>query len=396
MIIAKNTTILIILAFVVTIIATDIYLPSLPAMTIFFNCSSDILQLSIPFYMFGGILSTPLFGFFSDYWGRKWTIIGGLGAFVFGTVFCLMASSVSMFLIGRFIQGIGGIAVPVVGWAAIQDHYPGKKGATVMSWMGCIVSLGPLLAPSLGGYIDTAFDWRGNFLFIFGFSFSVLILMIFYLSEPKISHQRKKIKVVEIVSTYKIILKNKEFLTYIIIYSCLICGELCYLTIIPFFLQSRLFLTSDIIGIYVSLCSIAYIMGTFVASRIVKHLGVNKSILVGILVSFLGAIILLILSLFDLISLSLLLLAIGLYMAGAALVWGPSTSAALQLFSEKRGSASAVRSLVITSFLGIGGIAGSLLDDFTIKPLALFLVMMCVTSLVLFFFLKQNNNSYRE
>lgn len=392
MVIAKNSTILIILAFIVTIIATDIYLPSLPAMTNFFNCSSDALQLSIPFYMLGGVLSTPVFGFISDYWGRKWTIIGGLGAFVLGTAFCFSASSLFMLLIGRFIQGFGGIAVPVVGWAAIQDHYPGQKGATVMSWMGCIVSLGPLLAPSLGGYIDTAFSWRGNFLFIFVFALSVLILMIFYLSEPKAFHQQKKIKIVEIINTYRIVFKNKEFLIYIILYSCLICGELCYLTIIPFFFQARLFLTSDLIGIYVSSCSIAYIAGTFVASRMIKYWGVNKSILGGILVALFGAIILLVLSLFDLFFLPLILLAIGFYMTGAALVWGPSTSAALQLFSEKKGAASAVRSLVITSALGVGGFAGSILDDLSIKPLALFLVVMCVSSLLLFFFLKKKNS----
>ncbi|MBN9343454.1 MAG: hypothetical protein BGO76_02870 [Caedibacter sp. 38-128] len=394
MVIAKSSTILIILAFIVTIIATDIYLPSLPDMAIFFNCSPDTLQLSIPFYMVGGLLSTPIFGIFSDHFGRKWTIIGGLGAFIFGSFLCFEASSLMMLLIGRFIQGIGGIAVPVVGWAAIQDHYPGQKGATVMSWMGCVVSLGPLLAPSLGGYIDTAFGWRGNFFFIFVFSLCVIVLMIFYLSDHRGLIQKKKLNASEAIDSYTVVFKNKKFLTYIILYSCLICGELCYLTIIPFFFQSSLHLTSDFIGIYISSVSIAYIAGTFLASRIIQYVGVNKSILIGIIVSLFGALTLLFLSFLQLLFLTPILLAIGFYMAGAALVWGPSTSAALQLFTEKKGAASAVRSLVITAALGVGGFVGSILDDFSIKPLAIFLVAMCILSLSLYFYLEQKNNNH--
>ncbi|AIL12919.1 hypothetical protein IM40_04380 [Candidatus Paracaedimonas acanthamoebae] len=393
MVIAKSSTILIILAFIVTIIATDIYLPSFPAMAIFFNCSPDALQLSIPFYMLGGLLSTPIFGIFSDHFGRKWTIIWGLGAFILGSSLCLGASSLILLLIGRFVQGIGGIAVPVVGWAAIQDHYPGQKGATVMSWIGCIVSLGPLLAPSLGGYIDTAFGWRGNFFFIFGFALCILILMIFYLSEHKGPIQKKEIDTAEVIHSYTVVFKNKKFLAYIILYSCLICGELCYLTIIPFFFQSRMYLTSDFIGIYISSVSIAYFAGTFLASQTIQRIGVNKSILVGIIVAFIGALTLLFLSFFQSLFLIPILLAIGFYMAGAALVWGPTTSAALQLFTERKGAASAVRSLVITSALGIGGFVGSVLDDFSIKPLAIFLVLMCILSLFLYFYLDKKNNT---
>ncbi|MBN9412987.1 MAG: MFS transporter [Candidatus Paracaedimonas acanthamoebae] len=393
MVIAKKSTILIVFAFIVTIIATDIYLPSFPAMAVFFKCNPDILQLSIPFYMFGGLLSTPIFGWFSDHAGRKWTIIGGLGTFILGTFFCFIASSLSIFLIGRFIQGVGGIAVPVVGWAVIQDRYPGEQGATVMSWMGCIVSLGPLLAPSLGGYIDMAFGWRGNFFFILVFSLSLILLMIFYFSEEKKPHQKKNISVIQIINTYIIVFKNKQFLAYIMLYSFLICGELCYLTIIPFFLQSNLKLTSDFIGIYISSVSLAYIIGTFLASRTIQYIGVNKTILSGIIVALIGALILLLLSFLQFLFLSSILLAIGLYMVGSALVWGPSTSGALQLFDEQKGAASAVRSLVLTSALGIGGLVGSVLDDFSIKPLAIFLVIMCLLSLFLYFYLNQKNNN---
>lgn len=394
MIIAKSSTILIVLAFIVTIIATDIYLPSFPGMTIFFNCSPDALQLSIPLYMLGGLLSTPIFGFFSDHFGRKWTIIGGLGAFILGSFLCVGATSLITLLIGRFVQGIGGIAVPVVGWAVIQDHYPGSKGATVMSWMGCIVSLGPLLAPSLGGYIDTIFGWQGNFLFILGFAVCVIILMIFCLSEQNESNQKKKINTAEIIQSYLIILKNKSFLAYIMLYSCLICGELCYLTIIPFFFQSTLHLTSDFIGIYISSVSLAYIAGTFLAARTIQSVGVNKSILVGIIVALIGAFTLLFLSFLEILFLLPILLAISFYMAGSALVWGPTTSAALQIFAERKGAASAVRSLIITLALGVGGLVGSILDDFSIKPLAIFLVIMCILSLSLYFYLNHENNNH--
>ncbi len=391
---AERNTVLIIFAFIITIIATDIYLPSFPAMAIFFNCSSDDLQLSVPFYMLGGLLSPPIFGFAADHFGRKKTMLWGLSIFIFGSFLCFQSLSLTDLLIGRFIQGFGAVSVPIVGWATIQDQYPGQKGAKIMAWVGGIISLGPLLAPSIGGFIDTLFSWKGNFFLLFIISLCLVILMMIFFSNKEIPHQKNKIRITGIIASYALIIKSKKFMAYIMLSACLMCGELCYLTVIPFFLENTFHLSAEFIGIYISIVSVAYIIGTFLASQLVQYVGINKTILLGISLSFLGAIILLLLSVFQYNSITFMVLATGLYMGGPALIWGPSTSAALQLFSQQRGVASAVRSLITQLSMGAGGLAGSLLNDFDLRPLAIFMVFMCLCSLLCFSLLntsKQNS-----
>ena len=391
--ITKKNTVLIILAFIVTIIATDIYLPSFPAMAVFFSCSSDSLQLSVPFYMIGGLVSPPIFGFAADHFGRKKKLLWGLGIFIFGSFLCFQSLSLTELLIGRFIQGFGAVSVPIVGWATIQDQYPGQKGAKIMAWVGSIISLGPLVAPSIGGFIDTIFGWKGNFFLLFIFSLIITTLMVFYFYDVRQISEKKKFHITSILNSYALIFKNKKFTAYIMLSAFLMCGELCYLTVIPFFLKETFHLTSELIGIYISIVSLTYILGTFLASQLVYYVGINKTILLGIMLSLLGASILLLLSIFQYIFISLLVIATGLYMIGPALIWGPSTSAALQLFSGQRGSASAVRSLMTQLSMGVGGLAGSLLNDFDLEPLAIFLVAMCLCSLLFFFQLKTSKHN---
>jgi DHA1 family bicyclomycin/chloramphenicol resistance-like MFS transporter len=382
---AKRNTVLIIFAFIITIIATDIYLPSFPSMAVFFKCTSDELQLSVPSYMIGGLLSPPIFGFASDHFGRKNTLLWGLSIFILGSFLCSYSFSLASLLIGRFIQGFGAVSVPIVGWAAIQDYYPGQKGAKIMAWIGSIISLGPLLAPSIGGFIDTLFGWRGNFFLLVIFSLTITLLMVFYFFDSRQIPQKKKLHIMGIIKSYALIFKNKKFIAYIMLSGCLMCGELCYLTVIPFFLQLNFHLTAEFIGIYISIISVAYIIGTFLASQLVHSVGIHKTILLGIFLSFLGAFVLLLLSIFPYNSVTFMVLATGLYMSGPALIWGPSTSAALQLFTNQRGSASAVRSLITHCSMGAGGVAGSLMSDFELKPLAIFLIVMCLFSLLFFY-----------
>jgi len=364
--------------------ATDIFLPSLPSMASYFQVSDAAAQLTVPICLLGSLIGGPILGVLSDSFPRKRVLILGLGIFLLGTALCAFSSSFSFLLMGRLIQGFGSIVSSVVGWAMVQDLYPGDSSAKIMSWMGSIICIAPLVAPGLGGYIHVTFGWQGSFVLLFLFAALAFLLMLFLIPTPKSLKQKEKLPPLNTIKIYGTIISNKLFVFYISFFSLLAFGEWCYLTLIPFYFENTLRLTPDVFGLYISGGASFYILGASLTSMILSRLGIIRTLYVGILLTLTGGTFLLFISLFASSFPLLITLAVGLYFLGTAIVWGPSVSKALQCFESTRGAASAVRSLFITAASVLGGIAGSVMDDSSIFLLSLFMLMMAIGCFVIF------------
>jgi Bcr/CflA subfamily drug resistance transporter len=371
-----------------TVSATDIFLPSLPHMAVDFKSSEDAIQLSIPLYLIGSLLSAPFFGVLSDHFGRKPIMLLGMGFFLLGTLLCMYSLSLSQFLSARFIQGVGAAASSVVGWAIVQDLYQNDESAKTISWMGSLISLSPLVAPAVGGYVHIIFGWQGNFLLIFLLAAMPVILLTFTRTHPSSFNQKGQLRVAHFFKNYVVILKNKLFLSYICFFALLSCGQWCYLTIVPFYFENSLHLSPNVFGIYLSGSVLFYIFGQLLMPFFLKKLGANKTIRIGILFAFMGSFGLLCVSLFAPTFPLAIILTVGIYFFGIAVTWGPSTSRALQCFDDMRGAASAVRGLLIFVSFGLGGFMGSLLDDSSLMPLACFLLLMALGCWIVLKYLK--------
>lgn len=338
-----------------TVAATDIFLPSLPSMAVYFGASEDEMQLAIPLYMLGSFLAAPVLGTLSDHFGRRWVMIAGFTFFLLGTGWCLYAPTLNLFLAGRFIQGLGAIAPPVIGWAMIQDLYTADKGATVMSWVGSIISVGPFIAPGLGGYIHESYGWQGNFTLLFLLGTITLLLMLASNLKLKSTKEKDTMKFSGTLKNYKAILMDKPFLCYVSLFAFLGCGEWAYLTVAPFYFEHSLHLSPSIFGLYISGSASFFILGTLCTPFLLKRLGVSESLRIGTLVTVMGAGILVGISFMAADSILLIALTFGIFFFGTAIIWGPSSSRALQRFEHLRGAASAVRTLIIQAAMALGG-----------------------------------------
>lgn len=374
-------TLLVMMGALSTISATDIFLPSLPSMALYFGVSENEVQLAVPLYMVGSLLVAPFLGDLSDKWGRRPVMLSGFVLFLFGTALCFFSTFLPIFLIGRFLQGFGSVVAPVVGWAIIQDLYPPDESPKIMSWIGAIISMGPFIAPGLGGYVHIAFGWRGNFALIFIFVGLTLILMFFSISKQHHLSSLKKQEKTTLIKSLKIynrILKDKPFVFYVSLYGFLSCGQWCYLTLAPFYFENVLQLSPKVFGLYLSISSSFFILGTMVTPFLLNRLGSSKTLQVGALFPLVGAVLMFGVSVFYAHSILLIVLPVGFFFFGQAITWGPSTSRALHRFNDIRGAASGLRTLTITGSFALGGFMGSLFDDSSLLTLSFFLFIMAV------------------
>jgi DHA1 family bicyclomycin/chloramphenicol resistance-like MFS transporter len=365
------------LAAMTTIASTDIFLPSLPDITIYFSTTPEHIQLSITLALLGALVGAPLMGSLSDYYGRKSMLLAGMLIFFFATMGCVYAPSMVSFLAFRFLQGIGSTASFVIGWAIIQELYPKDESAKMMSWIGSIIGVSPMIAPTLGGYIHVLFGWRANFVLIA--SLAGLLAVLIILSRPPLAIVVKgnSPSPMTLLRNYKFIFKDRVFMLYLSFFSLLNCGLWAYLTLVPFYFETILHLSPHIFGLYLSVGPLFYMLGTFFTPILLRYVDVMQTIFLGVMFALGGSIGLLCTALFIPHSPLLITFFIGFYILGIAVVWGPSTSRALQKFEDMRGAASAVRGLFVTFFFAVGSLVGSFLNNSLIL-LAFFLIAIAL------------------
>ncbi|MGE3875393.1 MAG: MFS transporter, partial [Parvibaculaceae bacterium] len=120
-------------------------------------------QLVLAAFFAGLSIGQFIYGPISDSTGRKPAMYAGIGCFILGGLMCASATSFSMMLLGRVLQGFGAAGPRIVGTAMVRDLYAGSPMARIMSFVMAVLMVVPVLAPSVGQVILLIADWRAIF-----------------------------------------------------------------------------------------------------------------------------------------------------------------------------------------------------------------------------------------
>ncbi|WP_416209951.1 multidrug effflux MFS transporter [Legionella sp. PATHC038] len=298
-------------------ISIDQYVPSLPAITKSFNSTESSIQFTLFLFMFGLGISHIFFGPLSDKIGRKMPLIYGIGISVIGALCCLLAPSVTVLTLGRFLQGFGIGSCSSVGRSLIRDLFTGRYLSKIGSYVGVASTLLLVASPIWGGFIQEHFGWRANFLFIFilGLTFWVIILLVLPETNKNLNPNATKIRV--ILQNYGALLKSKIFLGYTLC-ACFACaGLIAYLTIAPFLFQNVLGLTPLEYGQLSIFIAGAICLSGIINSQLVMVKGVSYMLFIGVFLMISGGGIMLSFALAGILNVLTIMIPIALFSMGA-------------------------------------------------------------------------------
>jgi DHA1 family bicyclomycin/chloramphenicol resistance-like MFS transporter len=163
-------------------IATDLYLPALPAIADEQHASTSAVQLTLTACLLGLGIGQVLAGPMSDRLGRRGPLLIGMAAFAVSSAACALAPSVELLTLTRGVQGLSGAAGIVISRAIVRDLYEGSAVAMMMSRLMLVMGAAPILAPLLGSALLQVSSWRGLFAIMTGFA--VLLLVGAYRAVP--------------------------------------------------------------------------------------------------------------------------------------------------------------------------------------------------------------------
>ncbi|SUH06159.1 multidrug efflux system protein MdtL [Salmonella enterica subsp. enterica] len=128
----------------------DMYLVGLPRIAADLNASEAQLHIAFSVYLAGMATAMLFAGKIADQSGRKPVAIVGALVFMIASLLCSRASEGSLFLSGRFLQGVGAGGCYVVAFAILRDTLDEHRRAKVLSLLNGITCIVPVLAPVMG------------------------------------------------------------------------------------------------------------------------------------------------------------------------------------------------------------------------------------------------------
>lgn len=366
----------------IAFIATDIYVPSMPAMQAYFKTTPEFVQLSISIYLLALGISQFFYGICSDRFGRKPVVLIGLLIGWVGSFVCVLASSIHMLLIGRLIQGAGlGFSVSV-GRSIIPDLYSGKELVRISSYFAMAIPVALMIAPLLGGYIQAYFDWRANFIFLWVYLLVLTFLIYRYFPETNVHAGKHRLDPKTILKHYKILLTSPFFLGCAFCFSAAIAGVIAYMTGSPFLLQTLVGLTPIEYGWTILGMTASGIVGGYINAKLANHFDIFKIINFGAFGMLCGALIFVLFGFYDSINFYSMVLPMIVYMIMARLTTTNSNLAGLKPFRQIMGTASTIFG---ASQLFLGSLLSSLIAILPEKnqvPLGLVLIGLSVFSIL--------------
>ena len=136
---------------------------ALPYMQGSLGTTADQITWVLTSYVIAAAIMTAPVGWMAQRFGRKNLFIACLAGFTISSMLCGAAQSLPQMVIFRLMQGVCGAALVPLSQATMLDIYPFEQRAQAMAIFGMGVMVGPILGPTLGGYLTDAYSWRWVF-----------------------------------------------------------------------------------------------------------------------------------------------------------------------------------------------------------------------------------------
>lgn len=146
--------------------------------------SYDEATWVITSFLVANAVIVPVSGWLADVLGRKRYYMISVALFTLASLLCGMAPNLALLVIARVVQGIGGGGLAAVEQSMMVDTFPPEKRGAAFAAYGVVVIVGPILGPSLGGWITDNWSWRWVFLINLPFGVLSLVLVSLFVHEP--------------------------------------------------------------------------------------------------------------------------------------------------------------------------------------------------------------------
>jgi DHA1 family bicyclomycin/chloramphenicol resistance-like MFS transporter len=351
-------------------LATDLYLPSLPAIGQHFAVDVAATQLTLSVFLVGFAVSQLVYGALSDRFGRRPVMLAGFVVFLAASVLCALATSLDQLILGRFLQALGVCAGPVLGRAVVRDVFGPARAAKVLSYMAAAMALGPAVGPIIGGLLEVWIGWRASFWALAAVCAVLLLGVGLALPETNRHKDPTATQPHRMLRNFGTLLSHRGYLGYALIVASAYSGIFAFISGSSFLLIEVAGLSPETYGFCFAAAVLGYMVGTLISGRFGQRLGQERTLALGTLVAVLSGATGLGLALAGIDGVAAVVAPVGGYLLGCGLMLPNALAGALRHYPRMAGAASALMGFLQMGVAAAVGIGVGQLHDGSAVPMA--------------------------
>jgi DHA1 family bicyclomycin/chloramphenicol resistance-like MFS transporter len=266
-------------------LSLNILTPAIPSLVTKFAAEPTNVQLTVSLYIMGLAAAQLVFGPLSDKFGRRLVVMTGLALATVASTFAIFAGSIASLVIWRVVQSLGASTGQTIGRAIIRDLYERDRAASMIGSVTSVVVLMPMVAPLLGGILDTLLGWEAIFVFSAALSGFVFAWAMLALPETRVVRADRN----RFDADFRALATNPRFFGYAL---CAGLGSGPFFSFLggaPHVVVSMLGRSSAEYGLWFFIPSFGFMAGNFMVSRLARRFGIDALIWWGIVLTIVGA-----------------------------------------------------------------------------------------------------------
>jgi DHA1 family bicyclomycin/chloramphenicol resistance-like MFS transporter len=319
-------------------LAMHIFVPALPIAAKNLGAGMGAMQMTVSLYIFGLAVGQLLYGPMADRFGRRPVLLFGLGLYSAAGLVAALAPDVHALITARLFQAIGGCAGLVLGRSIVRDTAGPQEATRRLALMNLMVTVGPSIAPLVGGALATALGWRSIFYALF--ALGIVGLLFTWRLLPETGTPGARLDASALARNYGQLLRSPAFLGFSIGGGCATTSMYAFIASAPFIFVDQLHRPAHEAGIYLAILVSGVWLGSFLTSHLIQRVRVDRLMIRSNALSVLAAFVLLGGVLSGHLSVALAVGTMFLFTVGAGMASPAALTQAISVNAQVIGSAS--------------------------------------------------------